>query len=419
MQSNRFSPLRRVVITGLGAITPVGKDKDSFFAALIAGRSGIDTITNFDPTDYPSTIAGEVKDFDPTVLIDSKKVRHFDRFTQFAVFAADEAVKDAGLKIGPDNAERIGVIVGSGIGGLRTLEDQHQILLERGPRRVNPFLVPMMIPDMAAGQISIFLGAKGPNWCPVSACATSTHAIGEAVETIRRGAADICIAGGSEAPVTPLGVAGFCAARALSTRNDEPARASRPFDAERDGFVISEGSGIVILEALESAESRGARIYAEVIGYGASADAFHITSPDETGSGAARAMQIAIDGAGLTPPDIEYINAHGTSTQANDSLETLAIKRVFGEHAYDLSISSTKSMTGHLLGAAGGIELIASVLAIRHSKIPPTINLENADPLCDLNYIPNKAVAAEISVAMSSSFGFGGHNATVIVRKFE
>lgn len=419
MQSDRSGPVRRVVVTGLGAVTPVGNDKDSFFQALIAGKSGIDTITLFDASDFPSRIAGEVKNFDPEPVIESKKIRHLDRFTQFAIFAANEAITDAGITIGSANADRIGVIVGSGIGGLLTLEEQHKVLLERGPKRINPFLVPMMIPDLAAGQISIFFGAKGPNWAPVSACATGTHAVGEAFETIRRGAADVCIAGGSEAPVTPLGVGGFCAARTLSTRNDEPQRASRPFDAERDGFVIGEGAGIVVLESLESARSRGAKIYAELVGYGATGDAFHITAPDETASGAVRSMRIAIEESGLLPKDIDYINAHGTSTPANDGLETLAIKKVFGDHAYKLLISSTKSMTGHLLGAAGGIEVIATVMAVDQQVAPPTINLENPDPECDLDYVSNKAVNAPINAAMSNSFGFGGHNATVVVKRIE
>ena len=410
--------MRRIVITGMGAITPIGNDKDTFFDSLLAGRSGAATITNFDPSGYSSTIAAEIKNFDSSEVIEPKKLRHLDKFTQFAIMAAKEAIDDADLEISEDNASRIGVIVGSGIGGLRTLEDQHEILMTKGPRRVSPYLVPMMIPDLAAGQISIYFGAKGPNWCPVSACATGTHAIGEAMETIRRGAADICIAGGSEAPVTPLGVAGFASARALTTRNDDPAKASRPFELNRDGFLIGEGAGILILEALESAKDRGVNIYAEVVGYGASGDAYHITSPDISGDGAARSMNIALDEARLSAGDIDYVNAHGTSTKMNDSLETTALKKVFKDRAYDLKISSTKSMTGHLLGAAGGIEAIASVLAIKYNKIPPTINLDEPDPECDLNYVPNKAISADVNVAMSNSFGFGGHNATVIVSRF-
>lgn len=418
MFENRGDSLRRIVITGMGAITPIGNDKDTFFDSLLAGRSGAATITNFDPSGYSCTIAAEIKNFDSSEVIEPKKLRHLDKFTQFAIMAAKEAIDDADLEISEDNASRIGVIVGSGIGGLRTLEDQHEILMTKGPRRVSPYLVPMMIPDLAAGQISIYFGAKGPNWCPVSACATGTHAIGEAMETIRRGAADICIAGGSEAPVTPLGVAGFASARALTTRNDDPAKASRPFELNRDGFLIGEGAGILILEALESAEDRGVNIYAEVVGYGASGDAYHITSPDISGEGAARSMNIALDQARLSAGDVDYVNAHGTSTKMNDSLETTALKKVFKDRAYDLHISSTKSMTGHLLGAAGGIEAIASVLAIKYNKIPPTINLDEPDPECDLNYVPNKAISADVDVAMSNSFGFGGHNATVIVSRF-
>lgn len=409
---------RRVVITGMGVVSPVGIGKEKFWASLINGRSGIGRITLFDTEGYPVTIAGEVDDFDISDKIDSKELRHLDRFVQFAIEAAGEAIEDSGLDIAA-NAERVGVIVGSGIGGLRTLEDQHVVLRERGPRRVNPFLIPMMIPDLAAGQISIYYGAKGPNFCPVSACATGTHAVGEAFEIIRRGAADACIAGGAEAPITPLGVAGFAAMKALSMRNDEPERASRPFDADRDGFIIGEGSGIVVLEELETALSRGAKIYAEMVGYGATGDAYHITSPDVTGSGAARSMTLAIEGAGLTPGDIDYINAHGTSTHANDKFETLATKMVFGEAAKSVLISSTKSMTGHLLGAGGAVELVASVLTIRDGIVPPTINQENPDPECDLNYVPNEAVEAPVGAVLSNSFGFGGHNASIVVRKWE
>jgi len=408
---------RRVVITGMGVVSPVGIGKEKFWASLIGGRSGIGPITLFDTAGYPVTIAGEVKGFDLSDKVESKELRHLDRFVQFAIEAADEAIEDSGLDIAA-NAERVGVIVGSGIGGLRTLEDQHIVLRERGPRRVNPFLIPMMIPNMAAGQISIFYGAKGPNYCPVSACTTSNHAVGEAFEIIRRGAADACIAGGAEAPITPLGVAGFAALKALSTRNDEPQKASRPFDAARDGFVIGEGSGIIILEELEAALSRGANIYAELAGYGATGDAYHITAPDATGSGAACSMALAIEQAGITPDAIDYINAHGTSTMANDKLETLATKMVFGEAAKSLLLSSTKSMTGHLLGAAGAIELVASILAIGNGVVPPTINQEHPDPDCDLNYVPNKAVEAQVTTALSNSFGFGGHNASIIVKKW-
>lgn len=409
---------RRVAITGMGVVAPVGIGKEAFWRALTAGRAGVGPITLFDTEGYPVTIAGEVKDFDLSDKVEPKELRHLDRYVQFAIKAADEAVADSGLDIRAQ-AERVGVIVGSGIGGLRTLEDQHIVLRERGPRRVSPFLIPMMIPDLAAGQISIYFGAKGPNYCPVSACATATHAIGEAFETIRRGAADACIAGGAEAPITPLGVAGFAAMKALSTRNDAPEAASRPFDADRDGFVIGEGAGIVIMEELDSAIERGARIYAEVLGYGATGDAYHITAPDITGSGAARSMRAAIDEAGIAAEDIDYINAHGTSTAANDKLETLATKNVFGDHAYKLLLSSTKSMTGHLLGAAGAVEMVASVLTLREGLAPPTINQEHPDPDCDLNYVPNQAIKADLKIALSNSFGFGGHNASVIVKRWE
>lgn len=410
--------MRRVVITGVGVVTPVGNDKETFFNSLVAGKSGISTITGFDASDYSSQIAGEVRNFDPSPLIEKKDKRHIDKFTQFALVAAGEALEDAQLKIDETNSERVAVIVGSGIGGLMTLERQHEILLKHGPRRVNPYLVPMMISDMAAGQISIYFGAQGPNWCPVSACATGTHAIGESFEIIKRGAADVAITGGSEAPVTPLGVAGFCAARALSKRNDEPTKASRPFDTMRDGFVIGEGAGILVIESLSSAESRGADIYAEIIGYGATADAYHVTSPDLTGSGAARSMKKAIEEAEIDVSEVGYINAHGTSTKINDAMETLAIKDTFGKWASKILISSTKSMTGHLLGAAGGIELIASALALKKKIFPPTINLDNPDSECDLNYLPKKAVAADIEIAMSNSFGFGGHNAAIVIRKW-
>ncbi|MDI6799195.1 MAG: beta-ketoacyl-ACP synthase II [Actinomycetota bacterium] len=406
---------RRVVITGLGPIAPTGIGKDRFWNSLVEGESGIDTITLFDPTDYASRIAGEVTDFVATDYMDFKEAKRMDRFSQLAVAAAKLALQDASLEITDSISERTGVIVGSGIGGLRTLEDQNRILFEKGPSKVSPFLVPMMIPDLAAGNISIFFNAKGVNYATVSACASGSHAIGEAFEVIRRGAADICIAGGSEAPVTPLSVAGFASARALSTRNDEPKRASRPFDAERDGFVIAEGAGIVILETLQGALERGAHIYAEVLGYGATADAYHITAPAPNGEGAARAMRIALEQSGLNPADIGYINAHGTSTSLNDEYETMSIKEVFSSSADDLLISSTKSMTGHALGAAGGIELIACAMAIETGLIPPTINYENPDPKCDLFYVPNTKMEKKISYAMSNSLGFGGHNASLIV----
>jgi len=395
----------------------VGIGKEAFWESLINGKSGIARITFFDVDDFSTQIAGEVKDFDPSKSIEVKEARRMDRFSQFAVAATKLALEDAELTIDDSIAERVGVIVGSGVGGLGTLEAQHKVLLEKGPRRVSPFLVPMMICNLAAGHVSIAFGAKGPNACTVTACASASHAIGDAYELIKRGAADICIAGGSEAAITPLSLAGFCAARALSTRNDEPTRASRPFDAERDGFVLGEGAGIVILETLESAEARGAHIYAEVVGYGMTGDAYHITAPSPQGEGAARAMQAALDEAGLEPSEVDYINAHGTSTPYNDEFETMAIKTVFCKHAYNLMVSSTKSMTGHLLGAAGGIEMIACALAIERGIIPPTINYEHPDSQCDLNYVPNIAIKKPVKVAMSNSLGFGGQNASLIIRK--
>lgn len=410
---------RRVVVTGIGPITPIGIGKDTYWQSLVEGKSGIDKISLFDASEYPSQIAGEVRDFEPKNFIDEREIRRMDRFCHFAVAAAQLALEDAKLKITPEIANETGVIIGSGIGGLGTLEAQHKILLEKGVKRVSPFLVPMMICDLAAGYVSISTGAKGINLCTVTACASGTHAIGEAFEAIKRGAIDICITGGTEAGVTPLGVAGFCAARALSTRNDEPQKASRPFDAKRDGFVIAEGAGILILETLESALSRDAHIYGEIVGYGATGDAYHITSPSPDGEGAARAIQQALDEVGLIAEDIDYINAHGTSTQYNDEFETMAIKNIFGDHAYKLLVSSTKSMTGHALGAAGAFELIACALVIKNGIVPPTINLEYPDPLCDLNYVPNKAVKKEIKCAMSNSFGFGGHNAAIIIRQLD
>ncbi len=407
------------MVTGLGPISPNGIGKESFWHALINGYSGIDKISFFDTSDYPSQIAGEVRDFNPLDFLDAKECKRLDRFSHFALAATKLALEDANLKIDASNAERVGVIVGSGIGGLFTLEKEHQILLEKGPRRVSPFLIPMMIANMAAGNIAIYSGAKGPNSCVVTACATSTHAIGEAFELIKRGAAEVCITGGAEAPITPLSLAGFCALRALSTRNEEPQKASRPFDAKRDGFVISEGAGILVLEEMNAALKRGAHIYCEIVGYGMSGDAYHITAPDPEGKGAARAMQNALNEANIEASLVNYINAHGTSTPYNDEFETLAIKNVFGSHAYNLIVSSTKSMTGHLLGAAGGLEAIICSLVIERSVIPPTINYEFPDPLCDLNYAPNKAINREVKVALSNSLGFGGHNATLCFKKFE
>lgn len=406
--------MRRVAVTGLGVVSPVGCGKEPFFAALARGESGIGPIDTFDVSDYPTRFAGLVSDFDPGDIIDRKELRRMSRFIQFALVAADEAIRDAALEI-DDPQGRVGVVFGSGIGGLEVMEEQHSKLVNEGPRRVSPFLVPMMITDLAAGHISMKYGAKGINYCPVSACATGNHAIGEAGEAIRRGVADVVIAGSSDAGVTPLGLAGFCAARALSTRNDDPVGASRPFDAERDGFVMGEGGAAVVLEDWEHAMSRGATILAELVGYGASADAYHITAPDETGSGAARSMRSALAQGGIDPSQVGYVNAHGTSTPAGDSAETGAIKQVFGDAPP--AISSTKSMTGHLLGGAGSVEFVAMTMALSRGILPPTINYENPDPACDLDYVPNVAREADIRYAMSNSFGFGGHNATLVVGK--
>jgi 3-oxoacyl-[acyl-carrier-protein] synthase II len=409
---------QRVVITGLGAVSPLGLGVEKLWEGLIQGQSGIAPITLFDTTEYGTRFAGEVKDFDPAVFIaDKREIKRMDRFVQFAAAASYMAVQDAGLTINEENGERVGVLIGSGIGGTWTWEANHRNLVEKGPNRVSPLFIPMMIGDMASGHVSILLGAKGPNSNIATACATSTHAIGDAMEIIKRGDAEVMIAGGAEAAVSPLSVAGFCALRALSTRNDEPTRASRPFDAQRDGFVMGEGSGVVVLEEMHAALKRGARIHGEVIGYGMSGDAYHMTASHPGGEGAARAMQAALKDAGLAPEAIGYINAHGTSTQINDKSETLAIKLVFGETAYRVPISSTKSMTGHLLGAAGGIEAIICLLAMNHGLIPPTINYEFPDPECDLDYVPNQARPAEVKIAMSNSFGFGGHNATLILKK--
>ncbi|GGJ07983.1 3-oxoacyl-[acyl-carrier-protein] synthase 2 [Alicyclobacillus cellulosilyticus] len=409
---------RRVVVTGMGVVTPIGNDVPTFWENLVRGVSGISYITSFDASDYPTRFAGEVRDFDPSLYMDRKDVRRFDRFTQFAIAAASQAIQDAGLKITPENAERVGVYIGSGIGGIHTLLENYRTLLERGPRRVSPSVVPMMIANIASGQVSILFGAKGPNSAPVSACATSTHAIGDAFKIIQRGAADVMIAGGAESAIVDLALAGFCNAKALSTRNDDPQRASRPFDKDRDGFVMSEGAGVVILESLEHALARGARIYAEIAGYGMSGDAYHVVAPDPEGSGAYRAMRDALLDAGVTPQDVAYINAHGTSTDIGDKHETLAIKRLFGEHAYRLAISSNKSMLGHLLGAAGGVEAIATVKTIAESVVPPTINYETPDPECDLDYVPNAARRMDVPVAMSNSFGFGGHNACIVFKRY-
>lgn len=409
---------RRVVVTGVGAVTPLGNDVATTWTNLLQGNSGIGPLTRLNPDDFPAKVAGEIKDFDPGEFLNPKDVRKMDRFTHYAVAAALMAVEDADLVIDETNAHRVGVWIGSGIGGIETIENQHKVFLERGYRRVSPFFVPMLIPDMAAGQVSILLGAKGINSCTVTACATGTNSIGDAFKAIQRGDADVMVTGGTEAPITNMAMAGFSSSRALST-NPDPETASRPFDKNRDGFVIAEGAGIVILEELEHALRRGAHIYAEVVGYGMTGDAYHITAPAPEGEGGARAMQMALNDAGIKPEEIDYINAHGTSTEYNDKFETAAIKHVFGDHAYRIPVSSTKSMTGHLLGASGAIEAIFSVLAIKEGVVPPTINLETPDPDCDLDYVPNEARKQPVHVVLSNSFGFGGHNATLIFKKYE
>ncbi|MEW9053689.1 MAG: beta-ketoacyl-ACP synthase II [Neobacillus sp.] len=409
---------RRVVVTGLGAVTPLGNDVETTWKAILAGKSGVGPLTRVNADEYPAKVAAQINDFDPEAFIEKKEARKMDRFTQYAVAGALMAVKDAELTINDENAERIGVWIGSGIGGMETFEQQYEIFQKRGYRRVSPFFVPMLIPDMATGQVSITLGAKGFNSCTVTACATGTNSIGDAFKVIQRGDADAMITGGAEAPITKMSVAGFCANTALSS-NPDPATASRPFDKNRDGFVIGEGAGIIVLEELEHALARGAKIYAEIVGYGATGDAYHITAPAPAGEGGARAMKMAIQDGSLTPEEIDYINAHGTSTEYNDKFETLAVKEVFGDHAYKLAMSSTKSMTGHLLGAAGGVEAIFTVLAMRDSILPPTINYETPDPECDLDYVPNKARTKEINAALSNSLGFGGHNATIVFKKYQ
>ena len=408
--------MRRIVVTGVGVVTPTGVGTDAMWDSLANGRSGISTIEHFDTEGYTTRFAGYVREFDPSTVLDKKEARRMSRFQQFAMVAADEALRDAGLTEVPEElATRAGCIIGSGIGGLAAMEEQTAVLLERGPSRISPFIVPMMIVDLAAGHVSIRYNLKGINYAPVSACATGSHAIGEAAEAIRRGTADVIVAGGFDAGVTPLGVAGFAAARALSTRNDDPQAASRPWDVGRDGFVIAEGGGLLVLEEYEHALARGAHIRAEVVGYGATADAYHITSPAPDGNGAIRAMEMALEQAGLAPCDVDYINAHGTSTEAGDVAETNAIRKVFGECVSP--VSSTKSMMGHMLGGAGAAEAAVCILAMENSLIPPTINLVEQDPLCDLDYVPNVARSAELDVTMSNSFGFGGHNATLILSR--
>jgi 3-oxoacyl-[acyl-carrier-protein] synthase II len=408
---------RRVVVTGLGLVSPLGTGVEKNWQALLEGRSGIRKLTRFAADGFASRIAGEVPDFRAEDYIEPKEIKKMDLFIQYAIGAATMAMDDSGLKIDGELAESVGVIIGVGLCGIETIETTKEALLNGGPRKISPFFIPKVISNLAPGHVAIRYGAKGVNWTPTSACASGTHAIGEAFHLIRRGVQDAVIAGGAEAAITPLGVGGFAAMKALSTRNDEPEQASRPFDKERDGFVIGEGSGIIILEEREQALKRGAKIYAEVIGYAANGDAFHMTAPAPEGEGAARCMRLALKDAGLTPTDVDYINAHGTSTEYNDANETTAIKAVFGEQAAKLAVSSTKSMTGHLLGAAGAVEGIYSALALHHGVVPPTINYQNPDPVCDLDYVPNKARKADIKVALSNSFGFGGTNGCVIFRR--
>lgn len=410
---------RRVVVTGLGLVTPLGKTVAETWGGLVTGRSGAALIQRFDPSNFDVRFACEVKDFDPLEFMDRKEVKRCDLYSQYAIAASELAVRDAGFNGHKPPGERIGVIIGSGIGGIWTFEEQCKLYLEKGPSRVSPFFVPMFIPDMASGLVSIRFGARGPNYCTVSACASSAHAIGEAYRLIERGTADVMVTGGAEAAITPLSIAGFSNMKALSSRNDEPERASRPFDRDRDGFVMGDGAGIVVLEVLDRALDRGAKIYGEVIGYGMSADAYHMTQPAPGGAGAELAMRECLSDAGLEPSDVDYINPHGTSTPHGDAAEIQAVKDVFGEHACNLVIASTKSMTGHLLGAAGGLEFAVCLLAIEHGLIPPTINVEHQDPDCDLNVAPNEVVRRDVRVALSNSFGFGGHNATLAVRRYE
>ena len=409
---------RRVVITGIGLICSVGNTTGAVWQALLAGKSGVGRITGFDASAFACQIAAEVRNFDPFDFIEKKEVKKMGRFIHFAIAASDEAIKMSQLKVTPENAENIGVHIGSGIGGFDVIEREHTALLEGGPRRISPFFIPASIVNLAAGHISIRHGAKGPNSATCTACSSSAHAVGDSFKLIQRSAADVMICGGTEAAITPMGVGGFAAMRALSTRNNEPERASRPFDKERDGFVIGEGSGILILEELDFALQRGAQILAEIVGYGMSGDAFHITQPEETADGAVRAMRSTLADAAIRPEQVNYINAHGTSTPYNDRLETLAIKKVFGEHARTLAVSSTKSMTGHLLGGAGGVEAGITALVLRDQMLPPTINLENPDPDCDLDYVPNQARKADVEYALSNSFGFGGTNAALLMKRY-
>jgi 3-oxoacyl-[acyl-carrier-protein] synthase II len=412
-------PFPRIVITGLGVVSSLGLEVENFWANILAGRNGISRVTQFDTTDYPCKIGAEIVDFDAAKLMDPKEARRNDRYTHFGFIAAMKAVADAGLKPEAENSDRMGVITGSGIGGMHTYEQQLRILWERGPRKVSPFTIPSLITNMCSGLIAIKVGARGPNFAVVSACASSAHSIGEAFNTMRRGEADVMIAGGSEAAITPFSYASFCSMKAMSTRNDQPDRACRPFELDRDGFIMGEGAGIVILETLAHAQSRGAHIYCELVGYGASCDAFHITQPDPEGRGLSLAMNRALAVAGVRPDEIDYINAHGTSTTYNDKFETFAIKQVFGDHARKLMVSSTKSMTGHLLGAAGAVEALICAKALQTGEVPPTINYETPDPECDLDYVPNVKRSAPLRVVLSNNLGFGGQNASLVLRRFE
>ncbi len=411
---------RRVVVTGMGVISPVGNDLKTFWESLKHGQSGVGNLSRFDSNGFSSQLAAEVKNFDPISYIEKKEARKMDRYTHYAIAAAFQAWEDSGLnKLTSLDKERVGVTVGSGIGGIETLEEQMKVLLDKGPRRISPFMVPMLIANMAAGYISITFGAKGPNTTPVTACASSTHAIGDSYRFIQQGEADYMIAGGAEAAITPVAFGGFCSARAMSTRNEEPHKASRPYDAGRDGFVMGEGAGILIMESLDSAVQRGAKIYGEIIGYGMSGDAYHITSPDPDGRGAYLCMQRALEDAGVDYREINYINGHGTSTPFNDKIETMAIKELFKDHAYKIPISSNKSMLGHLLGAAGGVEMISTMLTLKEHIIPPTVNYEELDPECDLDYVPNESRKHNVNIALSNSFGFGGTNSCLLVKQFE
>jgi len=411
--------INRVVITGIGMVTPIGIGKEEFWQSLIQGKSGIDKISYFDTSEYPTKIAAEVKNFDYMNVISPKEANRMDKSTQFSIVSAMQALEDSKLEVNEKNSYSTGVIIGSGIGGIGTFEKQHKILLKKGPRRVSPFFVPMMISNISAGEIAIKIGAKGPNGVITTACASSTHAVGMAFKLLQQGDAQVIISGGTEAAISPMALAGFCKMRALSVQNNEPSRASRPFDNERDGFIMGEGAGILILETLQHAKERNANIYAEILGFGMTADAYHITAPAPDGEGAIKAMETALRVAKINPSQVDYINAHGTSTPLNDKLETLAIKKVFGKHAYDLKISSNKSMTGHLLGASGGVEAIATALTIKNNIIPPTINYNSPDPECDLDYVPNKSKKEIINYAISNSFGFGGHNGVIVLGKYK